>query len=146
MKLVIARILSIIWGAGAGAVIGTAIVSFLSMIGVIPRLATKPKIRSHYLALGTAASLGITVGTILYIWEVYLPIPNVIIGLFALSFGMFVGCLAVALAEVLDVIPIMKRRLKLKKGIHLIILMLALGKLVGALYYWVYPGFLSVCK
>ncbi|MEG2197157.1 MAG: stage V sporulation protein AB [Cellulosilyticaceae bacterium] len=146
MKLVIARILSIIWGAGTGVVFGTAIVSFLSMIGVIPRLATKPKIRSHYLALGTAASLGITVGTILYIWEVYLPLPNIIIGLFALAFGMFVGCLAVAIAEVLDVIPIMKRRFKLKKGVHLIILMLALGKLVGALYYWVYPGFLSVCK
>ncbi|MEG0014164.1 MAG: stage V sporulation protein AB [Cellulosilyticaceae bacterium] len=146
MKLVIARILSIIWGAGTGVVFGTAIVSFLSMIGVIPRLATKPKIRSHYLALGTAASLGITVGTILYIWEVYLPLPSIIIGLFALAFGMFVGCLAVAIAEVLDVIPIMKRRFKLKKGVHLIILMLALGKLVGALYYWVYPGFLSVCK
>lgn len=146
MKWIITRILSIIWGAGTGAVLGTAILSFLIMIGVIPRLATKPKIRSHYLAIGTAASLGITVGTIFYMWEIYLPLPAVVIGMFSLAFGMFVGCLVVALAEVLDVIPIMKRRLNLKKGVHLIILMLAFGKLVGALYYWVYPGFLSVCK
>lgn len=146
MNLVIGRALSILWGLGAGGVLGTGIVSFISMIGVIPRLATKPKIRSHYLVLGSAATLGISTGTILYTWEIYLPIPSIVMAVFAVAFGMFVGCLAVALTEVLDVIPIMKRRLKLKKGLHLIVLVLALGKLVGALYYWLYPGFLSICK
>lgn len=143
MNLVIGRILSIIWGLGAGTVLGTGIVSFISMIGVIPRLLSQPKIRSHYLAAGTAASLGIIVGTIFYTCEVYLPIPNILIGIFSLGYGMFIGCLAIALTEVLDVIPIMQRRLKLKKGLHLIIVVLSIGKLVGTLYYWLYPGFLS---
>ena len=143
MNIIIGRILSIIWGFATGTALSTGIVAFITIIGVIPRLAAKPKIRSHYLALGTAAALGITTGTIFYTWEIYIPVPNILIGIFALAFGMFVGCLAVALAEVLDIIPNMKNRLKLKKGIHLIILFFAIGKLVGALYYWLYPGFLS---
>lgn len=143
MNLILGRILSMIWGFAAGTVLSTGIVSFISMIGIIPRLASKPKIRSHYLAMGTAASLGIMVGTLFYIWEIYIPIPHLIIGIFALAFGMFVGCLAVALTEILDVIPIMESRLKLKKGLHLLLIAFAIGKLVGSLYYWLYPGFLN---
>lgn len=143
MNVIVGRILSIVWGLGTGVVLSTGIVSFISMIGIIPRLLSEPKIRSHYLAAGTAASLGIVVGTIFYTWEIYIPIPNIFIAVFALAFGMFIGCLAVALAEILDVIPVMQRRLKLKKGLHLLIIALSIGKLVGALYYWLYPGFLS---
>ncbi|MGL6174128.1 MAG: stage V sporulation protein AB [Cellulosilyticaceae bacterium] len=143
MNIIVGRVLSMVWGFGAGVVLSTGIVSFISMIGIIPRLLSEPKIRSHYLAAGTAASLGIITGTIFYTWNIYIPIPNVLIGIFSVAYGMFIGCLAVALTEVLDVLPIMQRRLKLKKGLHLIIIALSMGKLVGTLYYWLYPGFLS---
>lgn len=131
----------IVWGFASGIIISTGVVSFINAIGIIPRLAMKAKITTHYLALANASLLGVIVGTIFYIWDVYLPLPKVIIALFALAIGLFVGCLAVAVAEVLNVIPIMENRLGLKRGMYIMILSFAVGKMIGSLFYYLYPGF-----
>ena len=54
-------------------------------------------------------------------------------GLFA---GMFVGCLALAIAEMLDSIPILARRISFHGGIYHVIFAMALGKFAGALFYF----------
>jgi stage V sporulation protein AB len=50
---------------------------------------------------------------------------------------VFVGCISIALAEILDTFPIFTRRLKLKEnsGLKLLISM-AIGKTIGALLYF----------
>ena len=50
--------------------------------------------------------------------------------------GMFVGCLALAIAEMLDSIPIFARRVRLRRGAGILVLCIAAGKLVGALVYF----------
>ncbi len=57
----------------------------------------------------------------------------IIIGLFG---GMFVGCLALAVAEMLDSIPIFTRRISFRHGLGLVVVSIALGKLCGALYFF----------
>ena len=55
-------------------------------------------------------------------------------GVFA---GMFIGCLALAIAEMLDSIPIFARRIGFRHGIGLAVFSVAIGKLVGTLlYFW----------
>ena len=54
-------------------------------------------------------------------------------GLFA---GMFIGCLALAIAEMLDSIPILTRRISFRHGLGLAIVSMALGKLFGSLVYF----------
>ena len=49
----------------------------------------------------------------------------------------FFGCLSIALAEVLDGIPIFARRVKLKMGVSIAVLAVALGKIAGSLVYFV---------
>ena len=66
-------------------------------------------------------------------WELWQGLLLAVFGVFA---GMFVGCFAIAIAEMLDTIPIFTRRVKLGKGIGIVMLFLALGKTVGALYYF----------
>ena len=56
--------------------------------------------------------------------------------LFGLSAGVFTGCLAVALAEILNTFPIMFRRFGRKAGLGYIMLSMALGKALGALYFY----------
>ena len=58
---------------------------------------------------------------------------QIVIGLFS---GMFIGCLALAIAEMLDSIPIFARRVSFRHGIGLAILSVAIGKLCGSLYYF----------
>ena len=53
-----------------------------------------------------------------------------------IAVGVFVGCQAVALAEILNVFPIMFRRMKLKKGLSLALTAMALGKVAGSLFYF----------
>ena len=53
--------------------------------------------------------------------------------------GMFVGCLAMALAEILNVVPIFANRIQLKKGMVYVIQSIALGKAVGAFMQMCYP-------
>ena len=57
--------------------------------------------------------------------------------IFGVFSGMFIGCLALAIAEMLDSIPIFARRISFRHGIGLAILSMALGKLCGALlFFW----------
>jgi stage V sporulation protein AB len=57
-------------------------------------------------------------------------------GVFGIFSGIFVGCWALALAEVLNVFPIFLRRINVTKGIGFVILGIAIGKVLGALVYF----------
>lgn len=56
-----------------------------------------------------------------------------VFGLFA---GMFIGCLALAIAEMLDSIPIFARRISFRHGLGWAILGMAAGKICGSLFYF----------
>lgn len=66
-------------------------------------------------------------------WDVW---GNLILAVFGIFAGMFVGCFAIAIAEMLNTIPIFTRRVSLGKGVGIVMLCLALGKTVGALIYF----------
>ena len=50
--------------------------------------------------------------------------------------GIFVGCLALAIAEMLNTIPVFARRIGFRHGLGIAILAVAIGKLVGSLLYF----------
>jgi stage V sporulation protein AB len=50
--------------------------------------------------------------------------------------GIFVGCLALAIAEMLNTIPVFARRVGFRHGLGVAILGVAFGKLVGSLIYF----------
>ena len=58
---------------------------------------------------------------------------QLVFGVFA---GMFVGSLALAIAEMLDSIPIFSRRISFRHGIGLAILSVAIGKVCGSIIYF----------
>ena len=68
------------------------------------------------------------------------PVPF-LASAFALLTGVFVGVLAVALAEVLNVMPVMLRRSRLTQGLPWLLLAFALGKMAGSLVYFLVDGF-----
>jgi stage V sporulation protein AB len=56
--------------------------------------------------------------------------------------GMFVGCLALSIAEMLDSIPIFTRRVAFRHGLGIVILCMAAAKVLGSLFYFynIYSG------
>uniref|UniRef100_UPI003FEEB33F stage V sporulation protein AB n=1 Tax=Agathobacter sp. TaxID=2021311 RepID=UPI003FEEB33F len=61
---------------------------------------------------------------------------HVMIAIYGLAAGIFVGCIAVALAEILNTFPILFRRLYINRGLSWVMIAMAFGKLAGSMYYF----------
>ena len=118
-----------------------AVFAFIAVIGVVPRMAQKTGTPAFIMLYEEGIIIGGIFGasTLMIDWQ--LPIGRFAVMLLMLSVGIFYGCLAVSLAEVLDVIPVLTRRSGLKRGLKYFITALAAGKLIGSLLYFFVPGF-----
>ncbi len=128
----------LIWTAlAAGFATAGGFVAFISLIGVVPRLAAITKTADHIPLYENSLALGLIVMNILSLYPVdftWMPriIPQILLHMGGLFTGIFVGCLAGALAEVINIIPVLSRRLRLRKGFPYFIMAAAFGKCVGS--------------
>lgn len=67
---------------------------------------------------------------------IILTVAYVFLGIAGVFSGMFVGCLALAIAEMLDSIPIFTRRISFRHGLGCMILSIALGKVCGSILFF----------
>ena len=142
--MIIKVFFSILLGFGSGVVISGAVFAFISIVGVVPRLAQKTDTRRYIRLYEEAIIVGGILGCVAGFFNISLPLHWFFVIILAFCTGVFYGCLAVSLAEVLDVIPILTRRTKLGKGMFFFILAIALGKLSGSILYFVIPGFFKM--
>ena len=66
-----------------------------------------------------------------------IPLGHILLGIYGICAGLFVGCVAVALAEILKTFPVIFRRTKVKVGLWVILWFMALGKTAGSLFYFI---------
>jgi len=128
-------------GFSSGLVTAGAVFAFITVIGVIPRLAQKTNTINNVKTYETAIMLGGILGTLTGVFQFHLPIGTIPVVILSLSTGIFFGCLAMALAEVLNVIPILMRRGRIERGMFFFVLAIAIGKSVGSLLYFLLSGF-----
>jgi len=131
-------------GFGSGLVIAGAVYAFLTIVGVVPRLAQKTQTTRQLRSYESALALGGIFGTLAGIFRFYIPIGHIGAVAISLAGGIFIGCLAMSLAEVLNVIPIMVRRARMQRGMFFLVLAIAIGKMVGSLLYFLVDGFFDV--
>jgi len=136
--------LAVIIGLASGLVIAGAVYAFLTIVGVVPRLAQKTRTTGQIKIYESALLLGGVFGTLAGVFQFYLPIGSVGAIAISLAGGIFIGCLAMSLAEVLNVIPIFSRRARLQRGMFFLVMAIAVGKLAGALLYFLVDGFFDV--
>lgn len=141
-------------GLAAGFGVSGGVFTTLIAVGLIPRFAGKTHTAKHIFLYEEMVVCGTILGGLISVFFPFLDIVGlaeqipifknvypyvgttilVIYGLFA---GVFVGCLALAIAEMLDSIPIFARRLRFRHGVGIAILCMAIGKTVGSLiYFW----------
>ena len=121
-------------------------------VGLVPRFADKTHTAHKILLYENSIVVGAILGCLFSVYPEVVGkfvgqaglanIPswglwsNLILWGFGIFAGMFVGCFAIAIAEMLNTIPIFTRRISLGKGVGIVMLCLALGKTVGALVYF----------
>ena len=133
--------ISIVIGLSSGMFVSGAVFAFITVIGIVPRFAQKTRTQRYCRYYETAIALGGIFGTVAIFTQMKIPLGAIILGALSLCVGIFYGALAMSLAEVLDVFPIMARRGRVKRGMFFFVLAMALGKLTGALMYFLIPGF-----
>ncbi len=117
----------------AGSIIASSFVAFITLLGVFPALAEKFKLIRDYYYIEVFILLGAVIGNLIQLYELPLPLGTIGLLVTTLFGGIFVGCLAGALAEVLNVFPIISRRFKIRNYIPYIIVAVGFGKLFGTL-------------
>jgi stage V sporulation protein AB len=124
-------------GISAGGIIAAGVFAFLVVIGVYPRLIGNSQTHRHILLYETVIILGGVMGNVADLYEIPIPFGgNVMLGIFGASVGIYVGGVAMALAETLKALPVISRRIRLGVGLQYIILAIAAGKTAGALLYF----------
>ena len=124
-------------GLSAGVVAAGGLFSFIVGLGVVSDFADRTHTGEHVMLYETSVALGGILGNLFIVYQISIPWGSWIVPIFGLFAGIFTGCWAMALAEILNVFPIFARRAKLTKGIAGIIIGIALGKGLGALlFFW----------
>lgn len=131
-----AQILLAVIGLSAGVIVAGGLFSFVIGLGVISDFADRTHTGEHILLYEDAVALGGILGNLFFIYQIAIPYGGWIAPVFGLLGGIFVGCWAMALAEMLDLFPIFIRRVKILRGIPYIILGVAIGKGLGALLFF----------
>ena len=149
-------LLLIVMGVSFGALASAGVFTVLIAVGLVPRFAGETHTSRYVLLYEEMVVMGTITGGFLSVFSeysqigaflqerfpamngVWIGLGNVVMAVFGLFCGMFVGCLALAIAEMLDSIPIFSRRVSLRHGIGLVILSMAIGKLVCSVCYFVW--------
>lgn len=126
-------------GSCCGAAIAAGVFAFSVCIGVIARFIGKSHTSEHIYLYEHMVLLGGLYGNLMSLFDV--PMVGGIFGIsvFGIFSGIFIGCLSISIAEILDVFPILFRRIQIKVGLPLIFFSFGIGKMAGSLLYF-YKG------
>mgnify|MGYP000916618933 CR=1 FL=1 len=141
MTEIFKQALMVLIAFASGIVVSGGVFAFIAVIGIVPRIAWKTKTIKYVPLYEDAITLGGIFGCSTLFIDYSIPLGKIFTAGVGLASGIFVGCLAVSLAEVLNVIPIFMRRLRTTENLQYMILALALGKLIGSILYFFVPGF-----
>lgn len=123
---------------GGGVTVGGATAAFLTILKILPRICQATNTRKHVKLYEIIMTVALVLSVIIYFSQVNLNLPKFLVVIFGLIYGIFTGMFSSALAEVLNVIPILSKKFKLKNSLRPLIWALMGGKVMGALIFWIY--------
>jgi stage V sporulation protein AB len=123
-------------GMAGGIAVGSGFVAFLTVLGIIPRLMQITKtykyVRGYESGIVSGAVLAgwVSLRDVAFNTSIFWLIP------IGLACGVFIGMLAAALTEVLNVLPILAKRIGFGPQIMMLLMAIVLGKIFGSLFHW----------
>jgi stage V sporulation protein AB len=123
-------------GLAGGIAVGSAFVALLTVLDLVPRLVQLARANRRSGVFESAIVAGVLYWTCADLFGFGLRLPAALLVIPAVFQGVFVGMLAAALTEVLNVIPILAKRLKLDPYLFALLMAMVLGKVAGSLLDW----------
>lgn len=153
-KMILRKVFLIFLGSTYGFLSAAGVITVLLAIGLVPRFAGRTHTANKVYLYEEMVIWGTVMGCFVSVFEdrcalgaflqTELPryaaawkiLGSAFLIIAGLCCGMFIGCLSLAIAEMLDSIPIFTRRISFHVGLPAAIFSMALGKLTGALFYF----------
>jgi stage V sporulation protein AB len=123
-------------GLAGGLAVGGGFVAFLVVLDIIPRLVQLTKTYGAIHKYEGAVVIGVMAWSAADFFNWQLKLSPLSSGVFGLLAGCFVGMLAAALTEVINVLPIMAKRLGMDGYMIWLLTAMVLGKVMGSLFEW----------
>ncbi|MNW36115.1 hypothetical protein D3C74_131210 [compost metagenome] len=131
-----ALLVTLFLGLAGGIAVGGGVIALYIVLDMIPRLAqvTRSYDKVHWYEGAMVG--GSVVGTVADFWNWHFHGPWIGSGVVGLFDGFFVGMLAAALTEVLNVLPVLAKRLRMQRYLFGLLLAMVCGKVAGSLFEW----------
>lgn len=123
-------------GLCMGMTIASGVVAFIISLGIVPRFAGITRSATRVRLYEDCSMVGAVLGNLLFLYQEAMPLGNAGLAVYGSFSGIFLGSWVVALGEVVNIYAILVRRIGLVKGIGLVILSMALGKVAGSLWFF----------
>lgn len=134
-------ILSILIGFAGGLAVGASVTAFFTVLGVIAHIVKWSKQKKFLLIYEICFVLGALLSCLLYFSDITIKYFDFLTIPLGFLLGIFVGMIAAALTETLDIITIAANKLKIANWIYLIVIVVLLGKVIGSLVFFLIPDF-----
>ena len=139
------QILLAVIGVSAGVAVAGGLFAFIVELGVVADFADRTHTADKILLYESSVALGGILGNLVYVFGIgsssmmqwlsdgaQLSAGGGLLGIFGIFSGIFVGCWAMALAEILNVFPVFMRRARIVRYIAAFTISVTLGKGLGA--------------
>ena len=123
-------------GLSAGVAAAGGLFAFIVELGVVADFADRTHTGDRLLFYETSVALGGILGNIVTVFHTGIPAGLPGLAVFGIFTGIFVGCWAMALAEILNVFPVFMRRARITRYLSFFIVCLAAGKGLGACLFF----------
>ena len=130
------QILLAVIGLSGGVAVAAGLFSFIVELGVVADFADRTHTGEHITFYEDCVALGGILGNLVYVFRISLPLGTPLLAVIGLFSGIFAGCWAMALAEILNVFPVFMRRIKIVRYVSVFVVSMALGKGLGALLFF----------
>lgn len=131
----VALLLALI-GLAGGIAVGSGLVAFMTVLDLVPRLHQLTRTPERIASSESAIILGAVFWTCADFFHWRAALPTVLLSTVGLFAGCFIGLFAAALTEVVNVLPIMAKRLRMERWMVYLLMAMVFGKVIGSLLQW----------
>ncbi|TFJ93765.1 stage V sporulation protein AB [Lentibacillus salicampi] len=133
---ILTSLLEVTIGFAAGVAVGGGFVAFLTVLGIIPRIIQLSKTGQFIPVYIAGIILGSLFGIYMSFSDVSWNQPYILLIIWGAFHGVFNGMMAAALTEVLNVIPILSKRIRMEEKLLWLLMAIVFGKIAGSLFQW----------
>lgn len=133
-------VIVIVTGISGGLAVGASVTAFFTVLGVTTRIIEISRRKEYMKLYQCSIVLGALFSCTVYFFDLTLNSLEILSMPLGFMMGIFIGLMAAALTETLDIITVAAKKLGIVRWIFLIVAVILIGKVIGSILFFLIPG------